>query len=164
MHTERENNTLKMEENTMTDQTNTYFQAMQQTCIEFDQARKARRAEKTECRDAAALDAWYKREKGIKFPYASGQMVAYHAWFNSIRNQSSAFEVQDLPWEDNAHDFVETLRAAGITEFAVTDNSTALMRVLHEFAAEGCTMQGLCKVTRWGSEGTAEYNGILFRT
>ena len=152
----------------MTEQTNTYFRAMQQTCTEFEQAREARRAEKTRCTDQAALDAWYEREKGFKYPFTSGQMVAYHAWFNSTRNQSSDFEVQDLPWENNTHDFVETLRAAGIVEFAVTDQSTALMRLLHLLAAEGCTMQGLCKVTRseirWGGEGTEEYQGILFHT
>ena len=54
----------------------------------------------------------------------------------------------DLPWPRDIHEFVETLRAAGITEFAVTDRSTGLMEGLHLLAAEGCTMQGLCKVTR----------------
>lgn len=152
----------------MTDKINTYFQAMQQTCTEFEQAREARRAEKTRCTDQAALDAWYEREKGFKYPFTSGQMVAYHAWFNSTRNQSSDFEVQDLPWENNTHDFVETLRAAGVTEFVVTDHSTALMRVLHELAAEGCTMQELHKVVRsevrWGGMDAEEHPGILFRT
>lgn len=38
----------------MTEQNNTYFQAMQQTCTEFEQAREARRAEKTRCTDQAA--------------------------------------------------------------------------------------------------------------
>ena len=62
----------------MTEQNNTYFQAMQQTCTEFEQAREARRAEKTRCTDQAALDAWYEREKGFKYPFTSGQMVAFH--------------------------------------------------------------------------------------
>ena len=101
-------------------------------------------------------------------PLADGKHRAYIAWFNSFRNQSSTFEVNDLPWPRDIHEFAETLRAAGITEFAVTDQSTALMRCLHLLADEGCTMQGLCKVTRsetrWGGEGTKEYPGILFRT
>lgn len=103
---------------------------------------------------------------GIHF--TDGQLRAYRAWLESTRNESSTFEVQDLPWDRDIHDFVETIRAAGVTEFAVTDQSTALMRLLHLLAAEGCTMQGLCKVTRsetrWGGEGTKEYPGILFRT
>jgi len=97
-----------------------------------------------------------------------GRHRAYIAWFKSIRNQSSTFEVDDLPWPRDIHEFVETLRAAGIAEFAVTDRSTALMQLLHLLTAEGCRMQGLCKVTRrevrWGSEGTEKYPGILFHT
>ena len=100
-------------------------------------------------------------------PLTDGKHKAYIAWVKSLRSQSSIFEVEDLPWDKDTHDFVETLRAAGITEFAVTDQSTALMRLLHLLAAEGCTMQGLCKVTRseirWGGESTEEYQGILFR-
>ena len=96
-----------------------------------------------------------------------GQDKAFRAWLRSVQSESSIFEVEDLPWAKDTHDFVETLRAAGITEFAGTDQSTALMRLLHLLAAEGCTMQGLCKVTRsetrWGGEGTKEYPGILFR-
>ena len=150
---------------------NTYFQTMNQTSAEFEKARAARKAEKDtilKAEDWAALNAWHEREKGFKYPFTNGQEKAYHAWFNSVRDESSTFEVRDLPWDKDTHDFVETLRAAGIAEFAVTDQSTALMRLLHLLAAEGCTMQGLCKVTRsetrWGGEGTKEYPGILFRT
>ena len=118
--------------------------------------------------DWDALDAWHEREAGFKYPFTAGQEKAYCAWENCIRNESSTFEVQDLPWDKDIHDFVEALRAAGIAEFAVTDQSTALMRCLHLLADEGCTMQGLCKVSRsearWGGEGTSEYPGILFRT
>lgn len=120
----------------MTDQTNTYFRALEQA------------------------------NNGS--PINDGQHRAYIAWFNSFRNQSSTFEVDDLPWPRDIHDFVETLRAAGITEFAVTERSTGLMEDLHKLAAEGCTMQGLCTVSRsenrWGAEETTEYPGILFRT
>ena len=150
---------------------NTYFQTMNQTSAEFEKARAARKAEKDtilKAEDWAALNAWHEREKGFKYPFTNGQEKAYHAWFNSVRDESSTFEVRDLPWDKDTHDFVETLRAAGITEFAVTDQSTALMRLLHLLTAEGCTMQGLCTVTRseirWGGNGTEEYQGILFRT
>jgi len=150
---------------------NTYFQAMRQIGTEYGKAQKAREDEKSTIlknEDWAALDAWYKREVSIKYPFTDGQDKAYQAWEMSIRDKSSIFEVRDLPWDKDTHDFVKTLRAARIAEFAVTDESTALMRILHLLAAEGCTMKGLCKVTRnevrWGCEGTAEYDGILFRT
>lgn len=120
----------------MTDQTNTYFRALEQANNES--------------------------------PITDGKHRAYIAWFNSFRSQSSAFEVNDLPWPRDIHEFVETLRAAGVAEFAVTDRSTGLMEGLHKLATEGCTMQGLCTVTRsevrWGGDGTEEYQGILFRT
>ena len=120
----------------MTEQTNAYFQNLEQASSET--------------------------------PLTDGRHRAYIAWVKSLRSQSSIFEVEGLPWDKDTHDFVETLRAAGIVEFAVTDQSTALMRLLHLLAAEGCTMQGLCKVTRseirWGGEGTEEYQGILFHT
>ena len=97
-----------------------------------------------------------------------GRHRAYIAWVKSLRNQSSTFEVDDLPWPRDIHEFVETLRAAGVAEFAVTDRSTGLMEGLHKLVAEGCTMQGLCTVTRsefrWGGNGTEEYQGILFHT
>lgn len=48
----------------------------------------------------------------------------------------------------------------------VTNQSTGLMRNLHDFAAEGCTMQGLCTVTkmenRWGEETEEQIMGIRF--
>ena len=120
----------------MTDQTNTYFKALEQT--------------------------------SDNTPLTDGQHRAYIAWFSSLRSKSSTFEVNDLPWPRDIHEFVETLRAAGVTEFAVTDRSTGLMEGLHGLATEGCTMQGLCTVTRselrWDGEGTEEYQGILFRT
>jgi len=103
-----------------------------------------------------------------KSTFTDGQLKAYRAWIESTLHESSAFEVQDLPWDRDTHDFVATLRAAGITEFAVTDQSTALMRLIHLLAAEGCAMQGLCTVSRnearWGTEETTEHPGILFRT
>lgn len=98
----------------------------------------------------------------------NGQAKAWQAWTETTRSQSSAFEVRDLPWDRDIHDFVETLRAAGVAEFAVTDRSTALMGSLHRLVDEGCTMQGLCKVTRdeirWGEKDNTEYEAILFRT
>lgn len=155
----------------MTTKTNTYFTAMQQAGTEFEQARTARQAEKEDILKSGgnrtALAAWHEREKGIRFPFTDGQTKAYRAWFSSVQNQSSTFEVQGLPWPDGIHDFVETLQAAGVAEFAVTDRSTGLMEGLHGLAAEGCTMQGLCTVTRSESRrsgGTAEYQGILFHT
>ena len=55
----------------MTEQTNTYFRALEQASGEST--------------------------------LTDGKHRAYIAWFNSLRNQSSAFEVDDLPWPREIH-------------------------------------------------------------
>lgn len=82
-----------------------------------------------------------------------GQSYAYRAWRDTLENDVSAFEVHELPWQDTtiAEDmksFVETLRAAAIDHFVVTDQSTALMRCLHALIAAGGILEGPCAVTR----------------
>ena len=81
-----------------------------------------------------------------------GQGRAYRAWEDSLENDTSVFEVHELPWGNNVdeemRDFVDTLRAAGVDHFAVTDQSTALMTSLHALIAAGGTIEGPCTVTR----------------
>lgn len=81
-----------------------------------------------------------------------GQGMAYRAWENSLENDTSMFEVHELPWGNNVteemRDFVDTLRAAGVDRFAVTDESTALMSSLHTLIAAGGILEGPCTVTR----------------
>ena len=159
----------------MTDFTSGYFKMMSDIGHGYEAARVARRAEKDALMKADDWDGvkvWNEREaKCFPFPFSKGQMSAYRAWQNSTANESSLsgesiLEVNDLPWDNEAHDFITCLKEAGITEFAVTDQSTALMRVLHILAdEEGCKMVGLCKVTRserrWGEDETTEHDGIL---
>ena len=65
------------------------------------------------------------------------------------------------------HDFIETLRKLGITEFTITNQSTALMENIYGFIAEGCTMVGTHTITkkslRWGEEEYETAQGILFK-
>ena len=153
----------------MTNHTNTYFQTMRNIGEGYESARVARKAERDALMKADDWDgvkAWNEREKAFPFPFSGGAMKAYQAWQNSTADESSTFEVNNLPWAKEAHDFIATLKEAGITEFAITDRSTALMELLHVFAdEEGCKMLGLCKVThsekRWGEDETTEHEGIL---
>ena len=81
-----------------------------------------------------------------------GQHYAYHAWLDSLKNDASTFEVNELPWgsnvKDDMKDFVETLREAGVDHFIVTDQSTSLMESLHVLVATGGTIEGTATVTR----------------
>ena len=159
----------------MTDYTNNYFRMMNDIGTGYQNAKAIRAKEKDQLMNANnwdAVKAWNQREeKEFPFPFSRGQMNAYRAWQNSAANESSLngrsiLEVSDLPWDKDAHDFISTLREAGITEFAITDRSTALMELLHILAdEEGCKMVSLCKITRsekrWGGTETTETPGIL---
>ena len=137
----------------MTDYTNGYFQMMNDIGVGYENARVERLRRKealTREENWEGLRLWEKREKkNFPFPFSKGQTAAYRAWKTSQLHRTSHFEVSELPWDTEAHDFIQTLREAGVTEFAITDRSTALMELLHLFAdEEGCRMVGLCKVER----------------
>ena len=152
----------------MTEFTNGYFKMLEDIGEGYERARSIRKREKEELikkDDWDGVDAWNEREKSFPFPFSDGYMKAYWAWKNSIDHSSDTFEVNDLPWEKDAHDFVACLKEAGVSEFAITDKSTGLMDVLHALGKEGCEMKGLCTVKRiennWGEDETKTYNGIL---
>ena len=92
-------------------------------------------------------------------------MKALYAWAFSIDNGENELEMNEFTWSRENHDFIETLRKAGIKTFVVTNSGTSLLENLHAYAAEGCTMTGLCTITRhdrWSDE-TTEVQGIRFK-
>ena len=106
--------------------------------------------------------AW---DKTSDFPYTSGAMKALYAWESSIGYGENELEMNEFTWSRENHDFIETLRKAGIKTFVVTNSGTSLLENLHAYAAEGCTMIGLCTITRhdrWSDE-TTEVQGIRFK-
>ena len=106
--------------------------------------------------------AW---DKTSDFPYTSGAMKALYAWAFSIDNGENELEMNEFTWSRENHDFIETLRKAGIKTFVVTNSGTSLLENLHGYAAEGCTMTELCTITRhdrWSDE-TTEVQGIRFK-
>ena len=56
--------------------------------------------------------------------------------------------MDDFLWDREVADFVDTLRKAGFGSFVYTNQSTAVMENLHQFAVQGCGMEGLCMITR----------------
>ena len=92
------------------------------------------------------VDAWNEREKSFPFKFSDGYMKVYRAWENSINPSSDAFEVNDLPFKKDAHDFVACLKKDGVSEFVVADKSTGFMDILHALSMGGCQMKGLCSV------------------
>ena len=150
---------------------NTFFMEMYRIGREWEKAREERRVRKQEIIDTLGWDseelkAWYAEDEAAKFPFSQGANKAYRAWASSVGRQEDEIEMDDFLWEREAADFVDTLREAGFATFVYTNQSTAVMENLHAFAAQGCTMTGLCTITRqetrWGDEEPTEIMGIRF--
>ena len=148
---------------------NTYFEELERIGSEWTKTHEAHKKLKEQIIeekgwDSEELKAWYAEEEQMSFPYSQGACKAYRAWKYSTTDE---ILFDDFVWEKDAHDFIDTFRKAGIETFVVTNQSTALMENLHWFAAEGCTMLGLCTITkkenRWGEEKEEQIMGIRFR-
>ena len=148
---------------------NAYFLNLKRIGHEYEEARVERRARKQQIIDTLGweseeLKAWYEEDKAAAFPYSSGEMKAYWAFKNSL--ELNELEMADSAWDNEWHDFIETLRKMGITHFTVTTQSTGLMNDLYGYTNEGCTMLGLHtiekKSDRWGTEEIEKVRGILF--
>ena len=148
---------------------NAVFDEMRRTGHEWEKAREERKARKQEIIDTLGWDseelkAWYAEDEAAKFPFSQGANKAYRAWASCVGRQEEEVEMDDFLWDRDVADFVDTLRKAGFDSFVYTNQSTAVMENLHQFAAQGCAMQGLCLITRrenrWGEEEPVEIMGI----
>lgn len=96
---------------------------------------------------------------GKEFP--SGSSRAFSAW--TYRNRDCEdFEITFSVWEREIHDFIGTLREAGVKSFIFTDHSTALMYNIHGFVAEGCKMGDLVTVEHKDFIRNTTVQGIRF--
>ena len=150
---------------------NAYFENLKRIGHDWEAARVERQARKQQIIDTLGWDsdelkAWYEEDAAAKFPFESGVSKAYRAWAQSLSRKEDELEMDDFLWDKEVADFIEALRSAGIETFVYTNQSTAVMENLHAFAAEGCTMMGLCTITRQetrlGEEEPYEVQGIRF--
>ena len=153
----------------MTEQTRNYVHRMYEDASRFHQAKRLREDEKRALIAADnwdAVDAWNEREKLFPDPFTSGQYKAYWAFDRSSEIETGDLEMNDFLWEYEVKDFTETLRAAGLTTFVMTNQSTGLMRNIHELEAEGWRLVGACKLAvkenRYGCERIEERLGLRF--
>ena len=151
---------------------NSYFLNLKRIGHDWEAARVERQNRKQQIIDTLGWDsdelkAWYEEDAAAKFPFESGVSKAYRAWAQSLSRKEAELEMDDFLWDKEVRDFIEALRSAGIETFVYTNQSTAVMENLHAFAAEGCTMEGLCTITRqetrWGDEEPSEIMGIRFK-
>ncbi|MDB6823565.1 hypothetical protein ABG915_06410 [Bifidobacterium longum] len=151
---------------------NSRLEEMRETAIAYNTARAVREKDREamiEAGDWDGVKAFDEREKAeFPYPFTQGAVKALTAYDRSLERGADAFEVEDLPWENELADFTATLRDAGITTIVVTDRSTALMDGIYGLTALGCRMAGLRTVTRaddhrFGSKEPERKNGIEFR-
>ena len=155
----------------MLNRENAFFENLKRLGHEYEAARVERQQRKQQIIDTLGWDspelkAWYEEDAAAKFPFEQGACKAYRAWASSISRKEDELEMDDFLWDKEVADFVNALRSAGIKTFVYTNQSTAVMENLHAFAAQGCTMTGLCTITRqetrWGEEEPYEVQGIRF--
>ena len=151
---------------------NTYFENLKRLGHEYEERRAAHEGRKQHIIDTYGWDSeelknWYAEKEAMKFPFEQGTCKAYRAWAQSISRKEDELEMDDFLCDREVKDFIDTLRCAGIKSFVYTNQSTAVMENLHAFAKEGCTMTGLCTITRqethWGDEEPTEIQGIRFQ-
>ncbi len=74
--------------------------------------------------------------------------------------------MNDSLWEREVRDFSDTLKAAGVTTFVLTNQSTGLMEDIHNLEAQGWRLTGTCKLpvreNRYGRERTGIHLGLRF--
>lgn len=129
---------------------NTYFDEMTRVGTELARKREEHKELKqniinTYGWDSEELKTWYAEEEQMKCAYSGGAWKAYWAWRYTNGNE---LIFDEFCWDDEVYDFIDTLRKAGIGTFVTIDTSTALMKNLHQFVAEGCEMLGLCTITK----------------
>ena len=155
----------------MLNKNNAYFEELKTIGHAFEEKRAAHQAKKqpiidTFGWDSEELKTWYAEKEAMNFPISEGACKAYRAFCESIAKQEDELEMSDFLWDREVADFIGALRKAGISTFVYTNTSTAVMENLHAFAAAGCTLTGLCKITRrenrWGDEEPYEVQGIRF--
>ena len=149
---------------------NAYFTELDRIACDYEQRHDAHKALKKKIIDEKGWDseelrAWYKEEEdAFQYPISAGACKACRAWSSS---ETDEVVMEDFTWDQERHDFIDTLRKAGIQTMVVTSQSTGLMEDLHGYVAEGCTMLGLCTITRkdkrWGREKEEQIMGIRFR-
>ena len=148
---------------------NTYFAELEAIARDFEARHDAHKKLKQQIIDTLGWDseelkAWYAEEENdFRYPISAGACKVFRAWRYSDTDEVI---MDDHCWDRERHDFIDTLRKAGIQSMVVTCQSTGLMEDLHGYDAEGCAMQGLCTITkkdnRWGEETEEQIMGIRF--
>ena len=155
----------------MLNKTNAHFEKLMKIGRDYEEKKRALEDRKqgiidTYGWDSEELKAWYAEKNEMTYPVPAGACKAYRAWRQSLEHENEELQMDDFLWDREVSDFVDCLREAGIKTFIYTNDSTALMRNLHELTNTGCSMDGLCTIKRmerrFGENREEEILGIHF--
>lgn len=79
-------------------------------------------------------------------PQSHGMNHAIVSYLHTNDANLTELYIDDMPFLNDMDDFMSTIETAGITEFLLCDNSTALMESLHYLFAHGWQIAGTCEV------------------
>ena len=97
--------------------------------------------------------------------WSAGEGMAWRAWRGSVYKKQTELELDDRLLEEEVHDFIATLRRAGIKSFVFSDNEAyvgwlrgeipwwdrldrGIAEHLQDFEAEGCRIGRPCIIER----------------
>lgn len=86
-------------------------------------------------------------------PVSKGAKAVCRAEELSVQRECSEFEVENFIEPENVHDFVETMRKAGIESFVYTNESIWTMGNICAFVKEGCEIDNACTLTQHNRYG-----------
>lgn len=149
---------------------NTKIEEMIRTAEAWRAGRDAREAEAlkpyaadSEERYEAGIEFNHREELEHPYPFTAGENTLMKAYERSMEDGADLLEFADSWWDYDIRSLVEAMKETGVRGFAITEESTALMRDLWSLQEEGCSIGGMRMVTREHSRwhGKEEKKGIL---
>lgn len=115
--------------------------------------------------DSPETNKWYEKYDEIKksFPFNGGQRKAFRAWQSSVRYGDEIIILDEFLRDDEVNDFIQTLKEAGIKEFAYMNSSTAVMNNIHGFINSGYDFAGLYEIQNKNKYVDNVVKGIRFK-
>ena len=148
---------------------NEVYETMRKVCWEWEDRKKEMEKAKNEAVEEFGWDSKeYKtardnlKEFEETFPYTRGQMNAHWAMAEMLRKDENELVMSESCFDCSRAEFVDQLRAYGLTEFVCTNHSTALMDDIHGYVEAGCKIIELCEIKRGDVPWEEVVKGIRF--
>lgn len=95
--------------------------------------------------DSEEISKYYDDLKELEMnnPFNPAEYKAYRAYRDSVINNEDEIILNDFLWDTEVVDFTNCLRKAGVKSFVYANESTAVMKNIHDLAKNGFVFDGL---------------------